>query len=56
MVDYSGVTANAESAATGYPTPSYYYFKMGLYRDVMPQPMTLYLDEYRKRQLPVDAF
>ena len=56
VVDYSGVTANAESAATGYPTPSYYYFKMGLYRDVMPQPMTLYLDEYRKRQLPVDAF
>ena len=55
VVDYSGVTANAESAATGYPTPSYYYFKMGLYRDVMPQPMTLYLDEYRKRQLPVDA-
>lgn len=56
VVDYSGVTANAESAATGYPTPSYFYFKMGLYRDVMPQPMTIYLDEYRKRQLPSDAF
>ena len=56
VVDYTGVTANPENAATGYPTPGYYYFKMGLYRDVMPQPMTLYLDEYRKRQLPVDAF
>jgi len=24
---------------------------MGLYRDVMDQPMTIYLDEYRKKQL-----
>jgi hypothetical protein len=56
VVDYTGATANAENSATGYPAPSYFYFKMGLYRDVMPQPMTLYLDEYRKRQLPVDAF
>ncbi len=56
VVDFTGVTANPETAATGYPAPSFFYFKMGLYRDVMPQPMTLYLDEYRKRQLPVDAF
>jgi Polysaccharide lyase len=56
VVDYTGVTANPESAATGYPAPGFFYFKMGLYRDVMPQPMTLYLDEYRKRQLPTDAF
>lgn len=55
VVDFTGVTANAENAATGYPTPSYYYFKMGLYRNVMPQPMTIYLDEYRKKQLPSDA-
>jgi hypothetical protein len=27
-------------------------FRFGLYRDVMPQPMTIYLDEYRKKQLP----
>ncbi len=52
VVDFTGVTANAENAATGYTTPGYYYFKMGLYRDVMPQPMTIYLDEYRKKQLP----
>jgi hypothetical protein len=56
VVDFTGVTANPENAATGYPTPGYYYFKMGLYRDVMPQPMTICLDEYRKRQLPPDAF
>jgi len=55
VVDYTGVTANSENAATGYPTPGYYYFKMGLYRDVMPQPMTIYFDEYRKKQLPPNA-
>lgn len=56
VVDFTGVTANRESAATGYTAPSFFYFKMGLYRNVMPQPMTLYIDEYRKRQLPTDAF
>ena len=55
VVDYTGVTANPENAATGYPTPSYFYFKMGLYRDVMEQPMTVYIDEYRKKQLASDA-
>ena len=55
VVDYTGVTANAENGATGYPAPSHYYFKMGLYRDVMSQPMTIYIDEYRKKQLPLDA-
>ena len=51
VVDYRGVTANPENAVTGYPSPSYFYFKMGLYRDVMPEPMTIYIDEYRKKQL-----
>jgi polysaccharide lyase-like protein len=50
-VDYRGVNAYAEDAATGYPNPSLFYFKMGLYRDVMPEPMTLYIDEYKKTQL-----
>ena len=27
------------------------YFKMGLSRNVMPEPMTLYVDEYRKKLL-----
>jgi len=52
VVDYTGVTANPENTATGYPSPSRFYFKMGLYRNVMPEPMTIYIDEYRKKQLP----
>jgi hypothetical protein len=52
VVDYRGVNAYPESAATGYAKPSLFYFKMGLYRDVMAEPMTLYIDEYRKKQLP----
>ena len=56
VVDYRGVTANVEDTMTGYPSPSYFFFKMGLYRNVMAEPMTVYIDEYRKRQLGADAF
>lgn len=56
LVDYQGITANPENATTGYPSPSRFYFKMGLYRNVMPEPMTVYIDEYRKRELPDDGF
>ena len=52
VFDYTGATANPENASTGYPSPSRFYFKMGLYRNVMPEPMTIYIDEYRKKQLP----
>jgi hypothetical protein len=52
VLDYSGVTAYQENAGTGYESPGRFYFKMGLYRDLMPVPMTLYIDEYRKKQLP----
>jgi hypothetical protein len=55
VIDFTGVTANADTPATGYPAPSYFYFKMGLYRNVMPRPMTIYIDEYRKKQLPSDT-
>lgn len=51
VVDYSGVTADPETAATGYPASGHFYFKMGLYRNVMQQPMTIYLDEYRKTEI-----
>ncbi len=54
VLDYTGATANPESPATGYLSPSIYYFKFGLYRDVMPQSMTAYFDEYRKRELPAE--
>jgi hypothetical protein len=54
LVDQKGVTANAENTDTGYPGPSSFYFKMGLYRDVMAEPMTVYVDEFHKRQLNQD--
>jgi len=52
VVDYHGPTAYEENEQTGYNRPSVFYFKMGLYRDLMSEPMTIYLDEYRKRELP----
>jgi hypothetical protein len=52
VVDYQGANAYPENAATGYANPSRFYFKMGLYRDVMAEPMTIYIDEYRKTELP----
>jgi len=51
LVDYTGVTADQETATTRYASPSVFYFKMGLYRNLMAEPMTVYIDEYRKRQL-----
>jgi hypothetical protein len=51
IIEYTGQTANQESTATGYPDPSWFFFKMGLYRNVMKAPMTVYIDEYRKRML-----
>ena len=56
IVDYKGVTADPENATTSYPQPGYFYFKMGLYRNVMAEPMTIYIDEYRKRQLRDENF
>jgi hypothetical protein len=55
VVDYAGTNAYPENPATGYPHPSRFYFKMGLYRDLMAEPMTIYIDEYRKKELPADA-
>lgn len=48
IVQYRGVTAYR--AARGYPPHGLFYFKMGLYRDLMEQPMTIYLDDFRKDQ------
>jgi hypothetical protein len=49
VVDYSGTTIYPTEG--GYASPNRFYFKMGLYRDRMPEPMTVYIDEYRKREL-----
>ena len=49
LCDYHGVTAYSEEY--GYGKDGWFYFKMGLYRDRMREPMTAYFDEYRKRPL-----
>jgi hypothetical protein len=49
IVYYLGPTAY--QVKRGYPAQGYVYFKMGLYRDEMQQPMTIYVDEYRKDEL-----
>ena len=48
IVEYRGVTGYR--AARGYPAHGFFYFKMGLYRNLMKQPMTIYLDDFRKDQ------
>lgn len=49
IINYKGVTSYSESH--GYPVKSRYYFKMGLYRDIMAQPMSIYIDEFRMTEL-----
>lgn len=50
------INAYPENAQTGFAAPGWFFFKMGLYRDLMMQPMTIYVDEYRKKRLPDDVF
>ncbi len=49
IVDYAGATAYPPT--DGYAGPGLFYFKMGLYRDRMPETMTIWFDEYRKQKL-----
>ena len=49
IISYKGITSYTENR--GYASKSKYYFKMGLYRDIMAEPMTIYIDEYRKREM-----
>ena len=49
VIDYKGVTAYVEKY--GYPEPGNFYFKLGLYRDTMIQPMTIYIDDYLKQEI-----
>jgi hypothetical protein len=51
IVDQTGSTAYQEDRSTGYPDPSRFYFKMGLYRDAIPELMTIFIDEYTKELL-----
>jgi hypothetical protein len=49
IINYKGITSYSE--VHGYPAKSRYYFKMGLYRDIMAEPMTIYIDEFRMREI-----
>ena len=49
-------TPISRNEQTGYVHRSRFYFNMGLYRDLMAEPMTIYIDEYRKRNCPIMAF
>lgn len=48
ILDYRGPTVYR---GRGYPAHGFVYFKTGLYRDEMREPMRVYLDEYRKDEL-----
>ena len=50
IIAYTGITSYSESCGL-FSDKNKYYFKMGLYRDRMPEPMSIYIDEYRKREL-----
>jgi hypothetical protein len=49
ITDYAGPTAYPERY--GYPMPGRFYFKTGLYRDKMIEPMVIYIDDYMKQLL-----
>jgi len=49
VIDYHGVTCY--SSRKGYGSSSRFYFKTGLYRDLMAEPMVIYVDEYSKKEL-----
>jgi Polysaccharide lyase len=49
IIHFKGVTCY--SSNKGYSDNSTFYFKTGLYRDLMPEPMTIYIDEYRKKEV-----
>jgi hypothetical protein len=50
IVKYRGVTGFSEDCRI-LSTKNKYYFKMGLYRDRIKQPMEIYIDEYKKTRL-----
>jgi hypothetical protein len=50
IIDYAGTTAYSKTF--GYPIPGVFYFKIGLYRNSMDKPMTIYIDDYSKQHIP----
>jgi hypothetical protein len=49
IAEYVWPTAYSEDL--GYPTDRRFYFKMGLYRDDIAQPMAIFFDEYYKLRI-----
>ena len=49
IINFKGTTCY--SSKKGYTDKSHFYFKTGLYRDLMNEPMTIYIDEYSKKEL-----
>jgi len=52
IVSYNGITCYSEKK--GYTGKNHFFFKMGLYRDLMPQLMSIYIDDYSKKQLAAE--
>jgi hypothetical protein len=50
VVDYKGVTSYPNDCRI-LSTKNKYFFKMGLYRDRIVEPMTIYIDDYKKNRL-----
>jgi hypothetical protein len=50
VVDYKGVTSYSNDCRI-LSTTNKYFFKMGLYRDRISEPMTIYIDDYKKNRL-----
>ena len=50
IVNYAGITSYSEHCGF-FSKKNRYYFKMGLYRDRMLEPMSIYIDEYRKKEI-----
>jgi len=50
IITYKGITGYSKQRDY-YAKNNTFYFKMGLYRDRMPEPMSIYIDEYRKREI-----
>jgi hypothetical protein len=50
IIHYKGITGYTEGRDY-YAKNNTFYFKMGLYRDRMPEPMSIYIDEYRKKEI-----
>lgn len=51
IVNYKGITTWPEGSIGYRESGNTFYFKMGLYRDQMDPPMTIYVDDYKRVQI-----